>query len=231
MPDHGYVARRPSWTPLLLKHAASAGAQIRQGTEVAGLADGTGRVAGVELRDGGSACADAVIAPTAPTPGSARTSPAVPSEMVTPPSRFALRCRSSGRDFDELEIHLKLRFQGDHTGWLLRVGPSHRQRAGQHRLGYVNSYRGWQKDQRHGLPGRLHGHVATGSGRPGGGTPRAGEVRAWRLPMASRPGCPGGAASCSPPVTPLGAGWPTSGAGSSGHWSPAWLPAIRRSRP
>ena len=53
MPDHGYVARRPELDTLLLKHAESAGAEVRQSAEATGpVLDDTGRVIGVLLKGG-----------------------------------------------------------------------------------------------------------------------------------------------------------------------------------
>src|SRR6202171_1258088 len=63
MPDHGHVARRPELDTLLLKHAESAGAEVRQSSEVVGpVIDDDGRVTGVTLKSGEKVLADAVIA-------------------------------------------------------------------------------------------------------------------------------------------------------------------------
>lgn len=53
MPNHGHCAPRRELDPLLLKNAQSAGAEVRQSTEVAGpIIDADGRVTGLARKDG-----------------------------------------------------------------------------------------------------------------------------------------------------------------------------------
>src|ERR1700688_1534905 len=53
MPDHGHTVTRTALAPLLLKHAESAGAEVRQSAEVTGPEfDDNGRGVGVTLKRG-----------------------------------------------------------------------------------------------------------------------------------------------------------------------------------
>lgn len=215
MPDHGYVARRPELDTLLLKHAGSVGAQIRQGTEATGpLIDDTGRVCGVQLRDGATVRADAVIA------ADGAYSPIKRGLHLQSQrngySAIAIRAEMpiERPDFDELEIHLKLTFQGDQLpgyGWVFPLGDG-RVNIG---LGYVNSYRGWQKINATDFLGEFLATLPREWALPEvADLKRTGEVRAWRLPMGF---------TAWPPWRrgvlfagdALGAGRPTSGAGIS----------------
>src|SRR3954463_1470129 len=50
MPDHGHTVSRTELDTLLLKHAESAGAEVRQSAEVTGPIGGKGRVGGLRRR-------------------------------------------------------------------------------------------------------------------------------------------------------------------------------------
>jgi flavin-dependent dehydrogenase len=63
MPDHGHTVSRERLDTTLLKHAESAGAEVRQGAEVAGPIVENGRVVGVTLKSGEKVFGDAVIGP------------------------------------------------------------------------------------------------------------------------------------------------------------------------
>ena len=63
MPDHSHVVRRPEPDTLLLKHAESAGAELRESAKAVGRAvDDDSWVVGVTLKSGDQVLADAVIA-------------------------------------------------------------------------------------------------------------------------------------------------------------------------
>lgn len=144
MPDHGHTVSRTQLDALLLKHAESAGATIRQSAEVARPElDDAGRVAGVALKNGEKVLADAVIA------ADGAYSPIKRALNIDSQYRgysaIAIRAEMPlGRpDSDSLDIYLKLRFGDDQLpgyGWVFPMGEG-RFNIG---LGYVNSYRNWQ---------------------------------------------------------------------------------------
>src|SRR6201993_406728 len=62
MPDHGHTVSRTELDTLLLKHAESAGAEVRQSAEVTGpIFDDNGRVVGVTLKSGEKGHGEGVI--------------------------------------------------------------------------------------------------------------------------------------------------------------------------
>jgi menaquinone-9 beta-reductase len=215
MPDHGYVARRPELDTILLRHAGSAGAQIREGAEVTGpVQNGNGRVTGVVLKGGETVTADAVIAADGAYSPIKRAMK-LDSEYQGY-SAIAIRAEMPANrpDSSMLEIYLKLAFEGNQLpgyGWVFPFG------GGQINvgLGYVNSYKKWQQINATQFMGQF---IET--------LPREWElasidelkkskgVRAWRLPMGF---------TAWPPWRPgvlfagdsLGAGKPASGAGIS----------------
>ncbi|MDT5235729.1 MAG: menaquinone-9 beta-reductase, partial [Mycobacterium sp.] len=63
MPDHGHTVSRTELDTLLLKHAESAGAEVRQSAEVTGPIVENGRVVGVTVKSGEKVYGDGVIAP------------------------------------------------------------------------------------------------------------------------------------------------------------------------
>ncbi|HNM83647.1 MAG: geranylgeranyl reductase family protein [Mycobacterium sp.] len=215
MPDHGATVSRTELDMLLLKHAESAGAQIRQSAEVtAPELDNTGRVVGVILKSGEKVFADAVIA------ADGAYSPVKRALKLDSQyngfSAIAIRAEMHANrpDSDLLDIYLNLKFRGDQLpgyGWVFPMGGG-RFNIG---LGYVNSYRNWQAIN----ATRFFGDFL--AGLPGDwGLPPIEElkknksVRAWRLPMGF---------TAWPPWRPgvlfagdaLGAGKPASGAGIS----------------
>ena len=62
MPDHGHTVSRTELDTLLLKHAESAGAEVRQSAEVTGPIIEIGRVVGVTCKSDEKVYGDAVIA-------------------------------------------------------------------------------------------------------------------------------------------------------------------------
>lgn len=215
MPDHGHVARRPELDTLLLKHAESAGAEVRQSAEVAGpVIDDAGRVAGVTLKGGETVTADAVIA------ADGAYSPIKRALQLDSDydgySAIAIRAEMAANrpDTDSLDIYLKLAFHGNQLpgyGWVFPLGGG-RVNIG---LGYVNSYKNWQSINATQFLGDFLGTLPGDWKLPSiDELKKSKTVRAWRLPMGF---------TTWPPWRPgvlfagdsLGAGKPASGAGIS----------------
>jgi menaquinone-9 beta-reductase len=215
MPDHGYVARRPELDTILLRHAGSAGAEIREGAEVTGpVQDARGRVTGVLLKGGETVTADAVIA------ADGAYSPIKRAMKLDSEyngySAIAIRAEMPANrpDSNMLEIYLKLAFEGDQLpgyGWVFPFG------GGQINigLGYVNSYKKWQQINATQFMGQFMATLPREWELPSiDDLKKAKGVRAWRLPMGF---------TAWPPWRPgvlfagdsLGAGKPASGAGIS----------------
>ena len=143
MPNHGHTVSRTELDTLLLKHAESAGAEVRQSAEVTGPIVENGRVVGVTLKSGEKVYGDAVIA------ADGAYSPIKRALKLDSEyngySAIAIRSEMHANrpDSDSLDIYLKLQFQGDQLpgyGWVFPMG-SGRFNIG---LGYVNSYKNWQ---------------------------------------------------------------------------------------
>ena len=215
MPDHGHVARRPELDTLLLKHAESAGAEVRQGAEVLGpIRDDTGRVTGVKLKGGQEVHGDAVIAADGAYSPIKRALNL--DSAYNGYSAIAIRAEMPAvrPDTDSLDIYLKLVFDGDQLpgyGWVFPLGDG-RVNIG---LGYVNSYRNWQSINATQFLGEFLTTLPRDWELPGiGELKKSKTVRAWRLPMGF---------TAWPPWRPgvlfagdsLGAGKPASGAGIS----------------
>jgi len=215
MPDHGHVVRRPELDTLLLKHAGSAGAEIRQSAEVVGpVVDENGRVTGVTLRGGETVRADAVIA------ADGAYSPIKRALNLDSEyngySAIAIRAEmpADRPDSNMLDIYLKLQFQGDQLpgyGWVFPMGNGLFNIG----LGYVNSYKNWQGINATQFLGEfLRTLPPEWELPPIEELKKNKSVRAWRLPMGF---------TAWPPWRPgvlftgdsLGAGKPASGAGIS----------------
>src|ERR1700688_1999151 len=114
MPNHGHTVSRTELDTLLLKHAESAGAEVRQSTEVSGTVfDDNGRVVGAPLKRGERVYGDAVIA-TDGAYSPIKRALKIDSEY-TVYSAIAIRSEMhvNRPDSDSLDIYLKLAFQGD----------------------------------------------------------------------------------------------------------------------
>jgi len=215
MPDHGHTASRTELDTMLLKHAESAGAVIRQGCEVAGPElDERGRVIGVVLKSGEKVYGDAVIA------ADGAYSPIKRALKIDSDyngySAIAIRSEMHANrpDSDRFEIYLKLAFQGDQLpgyGWVFPMGGG-RFNIG---LGYVNSYKNWQSINATQFLGEFLRTLPPEWELPAIEELKKNKsVRAWRLPMGF---------TAWPPWRPgvlftgdsLGAGKPASGAGIS----------------
>lgn len=215
MPDHGHTASRTELDTMLLKHAESAGAVIRQGCEVAGPeVDERGRVVGVLLKSGEKVFGDAVIA------ADGAYSPIKRALKIDSDyngySAIAIRSEMHANrpDSDRFEIYLKLLFQGDQLpgyGWIFPMGGG-RFNIG---LGYVNSYKNWQSINATHFFGDFLNSLPRDWELPSVEELKKNKtVRAWRLPMGF---------TAWPPWRPgvlftgdsLGAGKPVSGAGIS----------------
>lgn len=215
MPDHGRTVSRTKLDALLLDHAAAAGAEVRQGAEVAGPeVDATGRVVGVVLKSGEKVLGDAVIAADGAYSPIKRAL-GFDSER-NGYSAIAIRAEmpADRPDSDSFEIYLKLLFEGDQLpgyGWIFPMGDG-RFNIG---LGYINSYRRWQSINATQFLSDFMATLPADWNLPSVNELRAGKsVRAWRLPMGF---------TAWPPWRPgvlfvgdaLGAGKPVSGAGIS----------------
>ena len=215
MPDHGHTVSRTELDMLLLKHAESAGAVVREGAEVAGpLLDERGRVTGVTLKGGEKIRGDAVIA------ADGAYSPIKRALKLDSEyngySAVAIRSEMDANraDSDSFDIYLKLAFQGDQLpgyGWVFPMGCG-RVNIG---LGYVTSYTDWQKINATGFLGEFLRTLPPEWKLPAISELKKNKsVRAWRLPMGF---------TAWPPWRPgvlftgdsLGAGKPASGAGIS----------------
>lgn len=215
MPDHGHTVSRTELDTLLLKHAESAGAVVRQGAEVGEpIFDSRGRVSGVVLKSGEKVHGDAVIAADGAYSPIKRalkidseyngyTAIAIRSEMY-----------ANRPDSDSLDVHLNLEFQGDQLpgyAWVFPMGDG-RVNIG---LGYINSYKNWQAINATQFLGDFLRRLPREWELPAIEELKKNKsVRAWRLPMGF---------TAWPPWRPgvlftgdsLGAGRPTSGAGIS----------------
>lgn len=215
MPDHGHGVSRRELDTLLLKHAESAGAEVRQSAEVVGaVLDGDGRVTGVELKSGEKILADAVIA------ADGAYSPVKQALHLDSPhtsyTAIAIRAEMPANrpDSDSLDIHLKLTFNGDQLpgyGWVFPVGDG-RVNIG---LGYVNSYKNWRQINSAQLLGEFMATLPVEWELPPvAELQKSKALQGWRLPMGF---------NVWPPWRPgvlfagdaLGAARPVSGAGIS----------------
>ncbi len=215
MPDHGHTVSRTELDTLLLKHAESAGAEVRQSAEVAGPEfDANGRVIGVTLKGGEKVYGDAVIA------ADGAYSPIKRALKIDSEyngySAIAIRSEmhANRADSDSLDIYLKLAFQGDQLpgyGWVFPMGNG----VFNIGLGYVNSYKNWQSINATQFLGEFLRTLPRDWELPAiEDLKKNKSVRAWRLPMGF---------TAWPPWRPgvlftgdsLGAGKPASGAGIS----------------
>ncbi|WP_395307330.1 geranylgeranyl reductase family protein [Mycobacterium sp. AMU20-3851] len=215
MPDHGHTVSRTHLDTVLLKHAESAGASVRQGAEVAGPEfDARGRVVGVVLKSGEKVLGDAVIAADGAYSPIKRALKL--DSQYNGYSAIAIRSEMhlNRPDNDSLDIYLRLLFQGDQLpgyGWVFPMGHG----VFNIGLGYVNSYKNWQSiNATHFLGEFLRGLPPEWEVPPIEELKKNKSVRAWRLPMGF---------TAWPPWRPgvlftgdsLGAGKPASGAGIS----------------
>ncbi|MHA3022789.1 NAD(P)/FAD-dependent oxidoreductase [Mycobacterium sp. BMJ-28] len=215
MPDHGHTASRTDLDLKLLKHAESAGAEVRQGAEVAGPEfDADGRVVGVVLKSGEKVLGDAVIAADGAYSPIKRALKL--DSQYNGYSAIAIRSEMHANrpDGDSMDIYLKLLFQGDQLpgyGWVFPMGNG----VFNIGLGYVNSYKNWQSINATQFLGEfLRSLPGDWELPPIEELKKNRSVRAWRLPMGF---------TAWPPWRPgvlftgdsLGAGKPASGAGIS----------------
>ena len=157
MPDHGHGIRRTQLDTMLIEHAESAGAEVRQGEEVvSAVTDDDGRVVGVTLKGGEQVRADAVIA------ADGAYSPVKRSlhldSRYNGYSAIAIRAEMSAvrPDSDSLDIHLKVSHRGDQLPGYVPAGRRSRQR----RAGLREQLPQLEADQRRRPAGTVHGHVA-----------------------------------------------------------------------
>ena len=215
MPNHGHCIARRELDPLLLNHAQAAGAEVRQSTEVAGpLVNDDGRVTGVTLKSGEQVLADAVIAADGAYSPVKRGLKLASRHNGYSAIAIRTEMQANRPDSDSLDVHMRLRFQGDQLpgyGWVFPMGAG-RINVG---LGYVNSYKRWQQINATSLLGEFLATLpAEWELPPINELQKAKAVQAWRLPMGF---------TAWPPWRPgvvfagdaLGAARPASGAGIS----------------
>jgi geranylgeranyl reductase family protein len=215
MPDHGHTVSRTHLDTVLLRHAEKAGAEVREGAEVAGPEfDAGGRVVGVVLKTGEKISADAVIA------ADGAYSPIKRALHLDSEyngySAIAIRAEmhTNRPDNDSLDIYLKMQFQGDQLpgyGWVFPMGNG----VFNIGVGYVNCFRNWQAINATQLLGEFLRSLPRDWKLPSiAELKKSKSVRAWRLPMGF---------TAWPPWRPgvvftgdaLGAAKPVSGAGIS----------------
>ncbi len=146
MPNIGYVARRLDLDQMLLDHAASVGAEVRQGTQVVGPVLDGGRVAGVIAEDGSNERvirADVVIAADGAYSKFKRA--LAPKSRINGFQAVAIRAEMPAKRPDDhlFEIYLRImhgQAQLPGYGWVFPLGDG-RVNIG---IGYVTSYKQWQ---------------------------------------------------------------------------------------
>jgi geranylgeranyl reductase family protein len=215
MPDHGHGIRRTQLDTMLLKHAESAGAEVRQCAEVVGpVLDGNDRVTGVTLKDGEQILADAVIAADGAYSSVKRALKL--ESRYNGYSAIAIRAEVSAKrpDSDSLDIHLKISHRGDQLpgyGWVFPLGGG-RVNVG---LGYINSYKHWRQINATQLLGEFMASLPGEWELPTvDELQKSKALQGWRLPMGF---------TAWPPWRPgvlfagdaMGAARPVSGAGIS----------------
>lgn len=220
----------PELDTLLLKHAESAGAEVRQSAEAsAPILDDSGRVTGVLLKSGEQVLADAVIA------ADGAYSPIKRALKLDSDyngySAIAIRAEMPAvrPDVDSLDIYMKLVFEGDQLpgyGWVFPLGDG-RVNIG---LGYVNSYKNWQAINATHFLGEFLETLPREWELPSiTELKKSKTVRAWRLPMGF---------TAWPPWRPgvlfvgdsLGAGGRPPAPGSPRRWNRGWPPVSAPSR-
>lgn len=147
-PDHGYVIARTDLDEMLLRHAQSAGAEVREGVSVLGPIVEGGVVRGVQTRHNGTTeelRAGMVIAADG---ASSRVARAVGMQMTSNrPIGLAVRAHFEAKrpasDDGVIESFLELR-DGDALlpgyGWIFPMGEG-RINVG---VGILSSYKGWR---------------------------------------------------------------------------------------
>lgn len=215
MPDHGHTVSRTKLDTLLLEHAESAGAEVRQCAEVAGPeVDAGGRVVGVVLKSGEKVYGDAVIAADGAYSHIKRALK-IDSQYLGY-SAIAIRAEMPAErpDSDSLDIYLEMPFRGDQLpgySWVFPMGEG-RVNIG---LCYINSYKNWQAINATQFLGEFMATLPHEWKLPRIDELKMNKsVRAWRLPMGF---------TVWPPWRPgvlftgdaLGAAKPASGAGIS----------------
>ena len=185
MPDHGHTVSRTELDTLLLKHAESAGAEVRQSAEVTGPElDANGRVIGVTLKSGEKVYGDAVIA------ADGAYSPIKRALKIDSEyngySAIAIRSEMHANrpDSDSLDIYLKLAVPGRPAAGL-RLGVPDGQRRLQHRTGLRQQLQELAVDQRDAVPRRVPADAAS---RLGAAADRGTEEEQERARVAAADG-------------------------------------------
>lgn len=185
-PDHGYVVARTDLDELLLRHAESAGAEVREGIRaVAPIVEG-GMVRGVRVSDNGTDTelrADGVLIGDGASSVVARALGM--TRLEHRPMGLAVRAHFEARRPDDgvIESHLELR-DGDALlpgyGWVFPMGGG-RINVG---VGILSTYKRWREvNTAHLIDVFLRSLPAAWELPATGDLRRDGQLKGWRLPM------------------------------------------------
>lgn len=187
-PEFGYVAARTDLDEMLLRHAAAAGAEVREGVSVLEPVMDGDRVAGVLARTNGSTEQIRARAVIAADGASSRVARAV--GMVRSPRRplgVAVRAHFEARrpaaDDDVIESFLELR-DGDDLlpgyGWIFPMGEG-RINVG---VGILSTYKRWREvNTAHLMEVFLRSLPASWELPAIDDLRASGQLKGWRLPM------------------------------------------------
>jgi menaquinone-9 beta-reductase len=187
-PDHGYVVARTDLDELLLRHAQSTGAEVREGVSVMAPIVEDGVVRGVITKRNGTT--EELRAPVVVAADGASSRVARAVGMVQDAKRpigVAMRAHFEAdrpaSDDNVIESHLELR-DGDALlpgyGWIFPMGEG-RINVG---VGILSTYKGWQKvNNAHLMDAYLRSMPPEWNLPPLSSLRDAGQLKGWRLPM------------------------------------------------
>jgi geranylgeranyl reductase family protein len=193
-PDHGYVIARTDLDEMLLRHAQSAGAEVREGVSVLGPIVEGGVVRGVQARHNGTTeelRAGIVIAADG---ASSRVARAVGMQMTSNrPIGLAVRAHFEAKrpaaDDGVIESFLELR-DGDALlpgyGWIFPMGRGSSSSTGRINVGVgiLSTYKGWRDVNTAHLMEVFMRSLPKDWELPDISELRAsGQLKGWRLPM------------------------------------------------
>jgi geranylgeranyl reductase family protein len=185
-PDHGYVIARTDLDDLALRHAATAGADVREDCEAFAPLLERGTVVGVRLRRNGAEDEMRAAITIAADGASSRLARAL--GMTRDPKRpigVAVRAHfeSDRPEDDAIESYLELRDGPDALpgyGWVFPMGGS-RINVG---VGILSTYKGWRDvNTAHLMDAFMRSLPATWGLPAIDDLKRTGQLKGWRLPM------------------------------------------------
>lgn len=187
-PDFGYVIARTDLDEMLLRHAQSAGAEVREGVSVSGPIVEDGIVRGVVTKHNGSTEEIRSGIVIAADGASSRVARAVGMQMdAKRPIGLAVRAHFEARrpasDDPVIESFLELR-DGDALlpgyGWIFPMGEG-RINVG---VGILSSYKGWREvNTAHLMDVFMRSLPASWELPDIGDLRTSGQLKGWRLPM------------------------------------------------